>query len=67
MKRALTAAIFGGLLAVSVPQAAIADHESGGHEATQPEATPEPEQNPPPAHPYGDKEHHDDEEGTILF
>ena len=66
MKRALTAAIFGGLLVFSVPQAAIADHESGGHEATQPE-TAEPEQGPPGGHPYGDREQHDDEEGTILF
>ena len=71
MKRALTAAIFGGLLAFSAPQAAIADHQSGGHEgggheSTQPE-TAEPEQGPPSGHPYGDREQHDDEEGTILF
>ena len=71
MKRALTAAIFGGLLAFSVPQAAIADHEGGGHEAAQPEgAQPEaaePEGSPPKEQPYADRESQGDEEGDFLL
>jgi hypothetical protein len=67
MKRALTAAVVGGLMAFVAPQAAFADHDHG-KEATGPEGTaPEPDRGPPQGHPYGDREQHDDEEGTILF
>ena len=68
MKRALTAVAVGGLMVFAVPQGALADHSSEGHEATAPESTPaEPEQGPSGGQPYGDSEQHDDEEGTILF
>jgi hypothetical protein len=71
MKRALTAAIFGGLLAFSVPQAAFADHEAG-HEAAQPEAaeseSAEPEGSPPKEQPYADRESEGgDEEGDFIL
>jgi hypothetical protein len=71
MKRALTAAIVGGLLAFSVPQAAMADHEGGAQEATQPEAAEpeaaEPEGSPPKEQPYADRESRGDEEEEFLL
>ena len=63
--------------AAPVPGYQVTDHpgdqgspEPDGAEqrdgATAPEGTGQPEQ-APPGHPYGDREQHDDEEGTILF
>ena len=66
MKRALSAAVLSGVLVFAVPQAAFADHDHG-EEATQPEGTsPEPDR-AEQGRPYGDREQHDDDEGSILF
>jgi hypothetical protein len=77
MKKALTAALFGGLLVLAGPQAAFADHAAdhgSGHEAGQPEASPQPdgaahpEDSPEPERaPAGDRESHDKEGDFLLF
>ena len=79
MKRALTAAVFGGLFAILVPNVALAgttrpvapyDHSAdpepkdGG--AGQPEEAPESEQAPPQQR-NGDKEQEHSDGGEILF
>jgi hypothetical protein len=79
MKRALTAAVFGGLVLFFVPQAAQAsarvapaDHSAEHQgdcagqagEAGQPEASPDADQAPPR---QGDREQHDGDDGSELF
>jgi hypothetical protein len=79
MKRAFTAAVFGGLMVFLVPQAASGgtartepyDH-SGDHKAAdcpgQPSGAAEsPEQAPPRQQPYGDRESKDSDDSEILF
>jgi hypothetical protein len=67
MKRALTAALFSGLFVFAVPQVVFADHaaDHSGDCGAKTERAADPEQQPPPAHPYGDSEQHDDDE--FLF
>jgi hypothetical protein len=74
MKRALTGAVFGGLLMFLVPQAASGsarpvtptDHNAEHKDcAGQPEAAPEGEQAPPKEQRQGDREQNDD--GSTLF
>ena len=63
MKRAFTAALFGGLLVFAAPQVAFADHDAdyGGYGA---ECRAESERSAPGPR-YGDCEQHDDDE--FLF
>ena len=72
MKRALTAALFSGLLVFAVPQLAFADHaaDHSGDCGAKTEKAAQPEQQQPAPdqaseHPQGDREAHDDD--TILF
>ena len=67
MKRALTAALFSGLLVFAAPHVAYADHEAdyGGYGADYGgECRAESERSAPGPR-YGDCEQHDDDE--ILF
>jgi hypothetical protein len=69
MKRALAAAVFGGLMFL-VPQVASADHGAGNKSdcAGQPaEAPGSPEQAPPQQNPHGDREQEQSDGGEILF
>lgn len=79
MKRAITAAVFGGLVVFFVPQAASGgtaqpvapyDH-SADHKADCPgqtEGAPDSsEQAPPQQRPYGDREQKESDGGEILF
>jgi hypothetical protein len=69
MKRALTAAIVGGLLVFAVPQLASADHgaDPKGDCAGQPSGTHESPEQAPRERPYGDREQEDSDGGEILF
>ena len=82
MKRALSAAVVGGLMIFAVPQAAFADHEPGHHGsectqneqsagpgadcAGQPEGSPAPDDHGAPEG-SGRHDNHDGDDGTILF
>ena len=69
MKRALTAAVFGGLLAFLVPQAVSADH-GADHRADcagQPSGPSESPEQAPQERPYGDREQEDSDGGEVLF
>jgi hypothetical protein len=80
MKRALTAALFSGLIVFAVPQAAFADHapdhhadcagkteQSAGSDcAAQPEGAPAPDEHQAPDG-SDRRENHDDDDGFILF
>ena len=76
MKRALTAAVFGGLIMFFVPQVASGgtgqpvapyDHDAGhaGDCAGKTESAPDPEQRAPG--PQGDREQRESDGGEILF
>jgi len=70
MKRALTAAVIGGLMTFFIPQAAFADHNAdhhGGESAEHTEKSDEPEQQAPEPERHGDHEHHGDSEGGFLL
>ena len=70
MKRALSAAVVGGLMIFAVPQAAFADHDPGHHggeSAEQPQKSPEPDEQAPEDAPRGDRESHDNDGGFLLF
>jgi hypothetical protein len=75
MKRALTAALFGGLLVFAAPQAVFADHAADHSDDCGPKSEQSAdysEQQPParsersaPGPRYGDREQHDEDE--FLF
>jgi hypothetical protein len=70
MKRALIAAVVGGLVMFFVPQAATADHnaEHKSDCAGQPAGASEsPEQQTPPERAKGDSEEEHSDGGEILF
>ena len=72
MKRALTAALFSGLIVLAVPQAAFAHETASGDcgnktekSAEHSEQQPAPDRQAPEEHHQGDRESHDD--GSFLF
>ena len=73
MKRALTAAAFGGLVILFVPQAAFAGNSSAGRmvahegtgEASEGDEAPATSEQAPPREGHYDHEHHDG--GESLF
>ncbi|MEW6475845.1 MAG: hypothetical protein AB1679_26615 [Actinomycetota bacterium] len=70
MKRTLTAAIFGGLIAVFVPQAVMADHNAGqnaGDCAGRPQGAHDPEQSAPGGGSQYDHEQRESDGGEVLF
>ena len=70
MKRVLTAAVFGGLLMLAVPQAVWADHNAehqSGDCAAKTEKTAESDQQSPNQQRQGDTEQKHSDGGEILF
>ena len=74
MKRPLTAAVSAASPVFAVPesrlrarQPARSPNHTRDHGRHRPGGEPREPEHAPPAHPYGDREQHDDEEGTILF
>jgi hypothetical protein len=70
MKRALAAAVFGGLIVLFVPQAVSADHNAGqnnGDCAGKPQQTHDPEQSAPGGRSQYDHEQRESDGGETLF
>jgi len=83
MKRALSAAVVGGLMILAVPQAAFADHAPGHHDgectqneqsagpgadcAGQPEGAPAPDDHSAPEGSGRHGENHDGDDGGYIL
>jgi hypothetical protein len=68
MKRALTAAVLGSLIALFVPEAAFADHDAGRAGEPRGEQAGRPAQQSPPERAHQDRPHQEDtEEGEFLL
>jgi hypothetical protein len=70
MKRAFAAAVFGGLIALFVPQAVSADHNAepkAGDCAGKPQQAHDPDQSAPGGRSQYDHEQRESDGGEILF
>ena len=70
MRRALTAAVFGGLITLFVPQAVSADHNAGqnaGDCPGKPQGAHDPDRSAPGGRSQYDREQEESDGGEILF